>query len=107
MAAAGAGPSYVSSEDFFIENSSHNDFLGREVKLSGRDAPLYAVTTNQAARESCLDCVASVFYANQARSLHFLRLRDSTTHRRDIKHCRAPPEEPCLLRTSSSRTLSL
>lgn len=66
MAADYAGPSYVSSEEFFIADSSHADFLGREVKLSGRDAPLYAVTTNQAAQGSCLSClkaVARVYYA--------------------------------------------
>ena len=62
MAADCAGPSYVSSEEFFIADSSHADFLGREVKLSGRDAPLYAVTTNQAAQGSCLGCLCCVVY---------------------------------------------
>lgn len=57
MAADCAGPSYVSSEEFLIADSGHDDFLGREVKLFGRDAPLYAVTTNQAAQGSCLGCL--------------------------------------------------
>ncbi|KAK9837503.1 hypothetical protein WJX81_007279 [Elliptochloris bilobata] len=47
MAAACVGPLYVSSAELFISGSGHADFLGREVKLAGRDAPLYALTTNQ------------------------------------------------------------